>query len=76
MKISFFTLLAIIVVFNYLLAQKSETKSTIKVSMVGALVGWVQNIGGSPEPASYDSWQNYGTGAFLLAGSEVLKLVD
>jgi rhamnogalacturonyl hydrolase YesR len=37
-------------------------------------VGWVQNIGASPEPASYDSWQNYGTGAFLLAGSEVLKL--
>ncbi len=37
-------------------------------------VGWVQNIGASPEPASYDSWQNYGTGAFLLAGSEILKL--
>ena len=37
-------------------------------------VGWVQNIGASPEPASVDSWQNFGTGAFLMAGSEVLKL--
>ena len=38
------------------------------------MVGWVQNIGASPEPASVDSWQNFGTGAFLLAGSEILKL--
>jgi rhamnogalacturonyl hydrolase YesR len=37
-------------------------------------VGWVQNIGAEPKPASEDSWQNYGTGAFLLAGSEILKL--
>ncbi|KAA5824850.1 glycoside hydrolase family 88 protein [Algibacter amylolyticus] len=36
-------------------------------------VGWVQNIGAFPEPASADSWQNFGTGAFLMAGSEVLK---
>ena len=39
-------------------------------------VGWVQNIGAFPEPASADSWQNFGTGAYLMAGSEVLKLVD
>ncbi len=38
------------------------------------MVGWVQNIGAEPKPASHDSWQNYGTGAFLLAGSEILKL--
>jgi len=37
-------------------------------------VGWVQNIGAFPEPASKDSYQNFGTGAFLMAGSEVLKL--
>ena len=37
-------------------------------------VGWVQNIGFDPKPADKDSWQNFGTGAFLLAGSEVLKL--
>ncbi len=38
------------------------------------MVGWVQNIGADPQPASADSWQNYGTGAFLLAGSEMLEL--
>jgi rhamnogalacturonyl hydrolase YesR len=38
------------------------------------MVGWVQNIGASPAPATKDSWQNYGTGAFLLAGSEMIKL--
>ncbi|MFN5479146.1 MAG: glycoside hydrolase family 105 protein [Chitinophagaceae bacterium] len=37
-------------------------------------VGWVQNIGANPMPANADSWQNFGTGAFLLAGSEMLKL--
>ena len=37
-------------------------------------VGWVQNIGFDPKPADKDSWQNFGTGAFLMAGSEVLKL--
>lgn len=37
-------------------------------------VGWVQNIGAEPKPATKDSWQNYGTGAFLLAGSEILKM--
>jgi rhamnogalacturonyl hydrolase YesR len=38
------------------------------------MIGWVQQIGDSPKPADANSWQNYGTGAFLLAGSEMLKL--
>ncbi len=37
------------------------------------MVGWVQNIGDAPKPANEYSWQNFGTGAFLLAGSEVIK---
>ena len=37
-------------------------------------VGWVQNIGTNPMPANANSWQNFGTGAFLMAGSEILKL--
>lgn len=38
-------------------------------------VGWVQPIGGSPvRNISAESWEVYGTGAFLLAGSEVIKL--
>jgi unsaturated rhamnogalacturonyl hydrolase len=37
-------------------------------------VGWVQNIGFDPKPADVDSWQNFGSGAFIMAGSEVIKL--
>ncbi|MCG6189270.1 glycoside hydrolase family 88/105 protein [Maribellus maritimus] len=38
-------------------------------------VGWVQPIGADPRKNfTADSWEVYGTGAFLLAGSEVLKL--
>lgn len=39
------------------------------------MIGWVQNIGDFPKPASEDSWQNYGTGSFLLAESEMIKLL-
>ncbi|GAA4496541.1 hypothetical protein GCM10023172_10060 [Hymenobacter ginsengisoli] len=38
-------------------------------------VGWVQPIGADPRrDFSADSWEVYGTGAYLLAGSEVIKL--
>lgn len=38
-------------------------------------VGWVQPIGADPRKNfTEDSWEVYGTGAFLLAGSEVIKI--
>jgi rhamnogalacturonyl hydrolase YesR len=38
-------------------------------------VGWVQPIGADPRKNfTAGSWEVYGTGAFLLAGSEVIKL--
>ncbi|MDH6356246.1 glycoside hydrolase family 88 protein [Parabacteroides sp. PF5-9] len=38
-------------------------------------IGWVQPIGADPRKNfNEDSWEVYGTGAFLLAGSEVIKL--
>ena len=38
-------------------------------------VGWVQPIGADPRKNfSEDSWEVYGTGAFLLAGSEIIKM--
>jgi rhamnogalacturonyl hydrolase YesR len=38
-------------------------------------VGWVQPIGADPRRNfSADSWEVYGTGAFLLAGSEIAKM--
>jgi rhamnogalacturonyl hydrolase YesR len=39
------------------------------------MIGWVQPIGADPRKNfTQDSWEVYGTGAFLLAGSEVIKL--
>ena len=38
-------------------------------------VGWTQPIGADPRSNfTSDSWEVYGTGAFLLAGSEVIKM--
>jgi rhamnogalacturonyl hydrolase YesR len=37
-------------------------------------VGWVQNIGYDPKPADADSWQKFGTGAFLMAASEIIRM--
>ncbi|MFA7419469.1 MAG: glycoside hydrolase family 88 protein [Melioribacteraceae bacterium] len=38
-------------------------------------LGWVQPIGASPKKVTYDMTEVYGVGAFLLAGTEVIKLV-
>jgi rhamnogalacturonyl hydrolase YesR len=64
------------------LLKKSEFKPVVTKSWQAIMacqkengkVGWVQNIGANPMPATADSWQNFGTGAFLMAGSEILKL--
>ena len=38
-------------------------------------VGWVQPIGADPRKNfNSESWESYGAGAFMLAGSEVIKL--
>ena len=38
-------------------------------------IGWVQPVGADPRKNfDADSWEVYGTGAFLLAGSEVIKM--
>ena len=37
-------------------------------------LGWVQQIGMAPAKVTADDNQEYGSGAFLLAGSEMLKL--
>ncbi|PQJ72635.1 glycoside hydrolase family 88/105 protein [Polaribacter butkevichii] len=59
---------------KYLPAVKKAWTALMACQKEDGKIGWVQNIGASPEPASTESWQNFGTGAYLLAGSEVLKL--
>jgi unsaturated rhamnogalacturonyl hydrolase len=39
-------------------------------------VGYVQPVGAAPDQVGPDSKQDYGTGAFLLAGSELLRLLN
>ncbi|WP_232541179.1 glycoside hydrolase family 88/105 protein [Spirosoma endbachense] len=54
--------------------EKAWVALTKLVSPEGR-VGWVQPIGGDPRRNfSEDSWEVYGTGAFLLAGSQIIKL--
>lgn len=38
-------------------------------------LGYTQAVGSNPQPATYQSERDYGTGAFLLAGAEVLRLL-
>jgi rhamnogalacturonyl hydrolase YesR len=35
---------------------------------------WVQPIGAAPDKVTIDNYQEYGSGAFLLAGSEICKM--
>jgi len=49
------------------------------LGLVGAVhpdgkLGWVQPIGAAPASVTFDNNQEYGSGAFLLAGTEMLKL--
>lgn len=39
-------------------------------------IGWVQDIGMDPRDVSFEDTHAYGAGAFLLAGSEMIKLVE
>ena len=40
------------------------------------LVGYVQPVGAAPDHLEAEDTQDYGTGAFLLAGSEILRLLE
>lgn len=39
-------------------------------------IGWVQKIGYKPEDVSYEDTHAYGAGAFLLAGNEMIRLME
>ena len=49
-------------------------KALLKCQQDNGKVGWVQNIGYDPKPADANSWQNFGTGAFIMAASELSRL--
>jgi rhamnogalacturonyl hydrolase YesR len=60
---------------TYLPAVKKTWVALNKCVSEEGRVGWVQPIGASPQQDfNASSWEVYGTGAFLLAGSEIIKL--
>ena len=59
---------------NYLPSVLKAWTALEKCQQENGMIGWVQAIGFDPKPADKDSWFNFGTGAFLLAGSEMLKM--
>lgn len=59
----------------YFPAVKKAWIELVKCVNEEGRVGWVQPIGADPRKNfNEDSWEVYGTGALLLAGSEVIKL--
>ncbi len=67
------------------LLSKSAFLPAVKKAWVGlnglvhtdGMVGWCQPIGADPKKNfNADSWEVYGAGAFLLAGSEIIKMRD
>ncbi|MGC3978748.1 MAG: glycoside hydrolase family 88 protein [Paludibacteraceae bacterium] len=60
---------------SYLPYVKKSWEALSKTVGKSGRVGWVQPIGAAPsKEINPNSWEVYGTGAFLLAGSEVIKL--
>lgn len=61
----------------YLPAVKKAWRALNSAVNVEGRVGWVQQIGASPSnKITEESWEVYGTGIYLLAGSEMIYLTD
>jgi len=62
---------------EYLPAAMKAFSGMMACQQKSGMVGWVQPIGADPKRNfSADSWEVYGTGAYLLAASEMLKLKE
>ena len=60
---------------DYLPSVKKGWKALVSHQQDNGMVGFVQPIGAAPSlQVNKDSWEVYGTGAFLCAGAEVMKL--
>jgi len=60
---------------EYLPAAMKAFNGIMACQQKSGMMGWVQPIGADPKRNfSADSWEVYGTGAYLLAASEMLKL--
>ncbi|NOY96743.1 MAG: glycoside hydrolase family 88 protein [Chlorobi bacterium] len=61
---------------TYLPAVKKSWKLLVKSIHPDGKLGYVQRVGDAPDKVLYDDNEYYGSGAFLMAGSEVYKLSE
>ncbi len=62
---------------EYIPVVMKSFKALMSCQKPNGMIGWVQPIGADPKRNfSADSWEVYGTGAYLLAASEMLKLQE
>lgn len=59
---------------TYLPVAKKAWQGLVNSVHQDGKLGWVQQIGAAPAKATFEDNQEYGTGAFLLAGTEMYKL--
>jgi unsaturated rhamnogalacturonyl hydrolase len=59
---------------TYLPVVKKAWRGLVGAVQQDGKLGWVQQIGAAPAKVSFDDNQEYGSGAFLLAASEMYKL--
>lgn len=60
----------------YLPSVQKGWSALLNAQREDGMLGYVQQVGYAPDKVSPDETQLYGAGAFLLAGTEVLKLAD
>ena len=61
---------------TFLPAVRRGWEGLVWAQQADGRIGWVQQIGYDPRSVTADDSMAYGTGAFLLAGSEMLKLAS
>lgn len=61
---------------NYTAAVTNAWNGLVSIALQpSGKLGYTQAVGSNPQPANSNSERDYGCGAFLLAGSEVLRLL-
>lgn len=61
---------------KYLPVVKKGWEALTRAVEANGKLGWVQPVGADPKKVTRDMTELYGTGAFLMAASEIYKLAD
>ena len=61
---------------KYLPVVKKGWEALTRAVETNGKLGWVQPVGADPKKVTRDMTELYGTGAFLMAASEIYKLAN